>query len=111
MLWNQGESNVIRMAALPSADKRFPHTTPKSIRGRLPSYRSDQALRTGSRTFTIPFDRQQLAGYLNVDRASLSSELGKLQREGVLRTKRSRFELLGGKENEGIFNDFYLKNS
>ena len=61
--------------------------------------------------FTIPFDHQQLAGYLNVDRASLSSELGKLQREGVLRIKRSRFELLGGKENEGIFNDFYLKKS
>ena len=75
LLWNQGESNVIRMAALPSADKRFPHTTPKSIRGRLLSYLSDQALRTGSRTFTIPFDHQQLAGYLNVDRASLSSEL------------------------------------
>lgn len=111
MLWNQGESNANRTAALPSADKRFPHTTPKSICRRLLSYRSDQALRTGSRTFTIPFDRQQLSGYLNVDRASLSSELGKLQREGVLRTKRSRFELLGGKENEGISNDFYLKKS
>lgn len=61
--------------------------------------------------FTIPFDHQQLVDYLNVDRASLSSELGKLQRKGVLRTKRSRFELLGGKENEGIFNDFYLKKS
>ena len=111
MLWNQGESNANRTAALPSADERFPHTTPKSICRRLPSYRSDQAIRTGNRMFTIPFDHQQLADYLNVDRASLSSELGKLQREGVLRSKRSRFELLGGKENEGIFNDFYLKKS
>lgn len=78
--------------------RKILHTAPKTIRGRLLSYLSDQALRAGSRSFSIPFDRQQLADYLNVDRSSLSSEIGKLQREGVLRASRSRFELLGGGE-------------
>lgn len=71
------------------------HTSAKSIRGRLLSYLSDQAMRSGSRRFTIPFDRQQLADYLNVDRSALSNELSKMQREGLLRTRRNYFELLG----------------
>ena len=70
------------------------HTAPKTIRGRLLAYLSDQALRAGSRSFTIPYDRQQLADYLNVDRSALSAELGKLRREGVLRAERNRFTLL-----------------
>lgn len=71
------------------------HTSAKSIRGRLLSYLSDQAMRSGSRRFTIPFDRQQLADYLNVDRSALSNELSKMQREGLLWTRRNQFELLG----------------
>ena len=70
------------------------HTAPKTIRGRLLTYLSDQAIRTGSRSFSIPFDRQQLADYLNVDRSALSAELGKLRREGVLSAERNRFTIL-----------------
>ena len=70
------------------------HTSSKTIRGRLLSYLSYQAIRSGSRSFTIPFDRQQLADYLNVDRSALSGELGKMQREGLLTAERSRFTLL-----------------
>ena len=70
------------------------HTAPKTIRGRLLTYLSDQAVRSGSRSFTIPFDRQQLADYLNVDRSALSAELGKLRREGILLAERNRFTLL-----------------
>ena len=62
------------------------------------SYLSYQARRCGSRTFTIPFDRQQLADYLNVDRSALSNELGKMQKEGLLQTQRSRFVLLCDEE-------------
>lgn len=39
-------------------------------------------------TFTIPYDRQGLADYLNADRSALSSELSKLQKEGVLSYKK-----------------------
>ena len=45
-------------------------------------------------SFDIPFDRQQLADFLCVERAAMSVELSKLQKEGLLVTKRNHFELL-----------------
>ena len=54
----------------------------------------EQAQRAGSRSFTIPFDRQQLADYLNVERSALSNELSKMQRDGLLTCRRSSFCLL-----------------
>ena len=50
-------------------------TTPKTIRGRILTYLSAQALKqNNARSFEIPFDRQHLADYLNVDRNSLSKD-------------------------------------
>lgn len=66
-------------------------TSPKTIRGKVLAYLSLQSQRTGAQTFEIPFNRQQLADYLGVDRSALSSELGKMQREGVIATERNRF--------------------
>ena len=73
--------------------RRIFHTSSKTIRGRLLSYLSFQAARTGSCTFDIPFSRQQLADYLQVDRSALSNELSKMQREGLLQVRRSHFTL------------------
>ena len=73
--------------------RRALYTAHRSIRGRVLAYLSDQALLHKSATFRIPFDRQQLADYLGVDRSALSAELGKLQREGLLTTHREAFRL------------------
>ena len=67
--------------------QRIRCTTPKSARGRLLTYLSAQAVRAGSTHFSIPFDRQQLADYLNLDRSALSKELGKM-RDGKMRAAR-----------------------
>ena len=75
--------------------RRIFHTSSKSIRGRLLSYLSFQARQHGSRDFIIPFNRQQLADYLSVDRSALSNELSKMQREGLLRFDRNHFCLTG----------------
>jgi CRP-like cAMP-binding protein len=48
----------------------------------------------GSNTVTIPYDRQELADYLEVDRSGLSAEISKLRREGVLTAEKNRFTLL-----------------
>ena len=72
----------------------FP-TSSKSIRGRLLSYLSFQATQHGSRDFEIPFNRQQLADYLSVDRSAMSNELSKMQRDGLLRVERNHFSLTG----------------
>jgi len=74
--------------------RRIFHTSAKTIRGRLLSYLSFQATQLGRQEFDIPFNRQQLADYLSVDRSALSAELGKMQREGLLRFHRSHFLLL-----------------
>jgi len=39
---------------------------------------SYEASRQGSLSFDIPFNRQQLADYLNLDRSALSNELSKI---------------------------------
>lgn len=73
--------------------RRITHSAPRTIRGKLLSYLSTQALKHGGNEFTIPYTRQQLADYLCVDRSALCTELGKMQKEGLLETRRSHFVL------------------
>ena len=70
------------------------HTAPKTIRGRVMSYLNAVALQKHTNAFEIPFDRQQLAEYLNLDRSALSKELGKMQREGLITVKKNRFTIV-----------------
>lgn len=69
-------------------------TSQRTTREKLMTYLNYQARRTGSTCFEIPFDRQELADYLEVDRSGLSAEISKLRREGVLRCRKNHFELL-----------------
>ena len=66
----------------------------RTTREKLMTYLMAQAKARGSSTFSVPFDRQALADYLGVDRSGLSSEIGKLKKEGVLECTRSTFRLL-----------------
>lgn len=70
------------------------HTSPKTIRGRVMSYLNTLSLQKGTDEFDIPFDRQQLADYLNLERTALSKELGKMQRDGLIEFKKDHFCLL-----------------
>jgi CRP-like cAMP-binding protein len=70
------------------------HTAPKSCRGRLLSYLNAMALQTDSREFDIPFNRQQLADYLNLERTNMSKELSHMQAEGLIEYRKSHFRLL-----------------
>lgn len=69
-------------------------TSKRSTREKLMAYLMMQAKKAGSRNFEIPFDRQELADYLEVDRSGLSAEISRLRKEGVLTCKKNRFELL-----------------
>ena len=73
--------------------ERMQHTSPKSIRGRLVSYFSECARRAGSSSFQIPYNRQQLADYLNVDRSTMCSELSKMQKDGLIKYEKNHFLL------------------
>lgn len=73
--------------------KKMQHMSKKTIREKLLSYLSAESLKSNSSTFDIPFNRQQLADYLSIDRSALSNELSKLQDEGILTYKKNQFTL------------------
>ena len=52
----------------------------------------------GVDVFNIPFNRQQLADYLNVDRSAMSNELGKMQKDRLIEVDRKHFRILGETE-------------
>ena len=74
--------------------KKIACTTAKTIRGRLLTCLSQQAAQHQSPSFAIPFNRQDLADYLNVERSALSNELGKMQRDGLLQVDGKFFVLM-----------------
>lgn len=74
--------------------RRILHTSSKSIRGRLLSYFSECVKKAGSYSFEIPYDRQQLADYLSVDRSAMSNELSKMQRDGLIRYQKNYFQVI-----------------
>ena len=76
-----------------SLSQRIFCTTPKTVRGRLLTYFSAQAAKAGSTEFDVPFNRQQMADYLNLDRSALSKELGRMRDEGLLEFEKNHFIL------------------
>ena len=69
-------------------------TAPKTIRERLSIYFSQQAMINKNSDFTIPFNRQQLADFLNLDRSALSKELCKMRDDGLIEFNKNNFKLL-----------------
>lgn len=65
----------------------------RTTREKLMTYLLIQAKKHGS-SFTIPYDRQELADFLEVDRSGLSAEISKLRKENVIECKRNFFRLL-----------------
>ena len=57
------------------------------------SYFSECAKLSGRNSFLIPYNRQQLADYLNVDRSAMCNELSKMQKDGVIEYERNRILL------------------
>ncbi|MBR6697691.1 MAG: Crp/Fnr family transcriptional regulator [Lachnospiraceae bacterium] len=74
--------------------QRIGHLSRRSTREKLLSYLSDEARRNNSASFEIPFNRQQLADFLFVDRSAMSNELCKMRDEGLLMFEKNRFKLL-----------------
>lgn len=74
--------------------QKLGHLSKRSTREKLISYLSQEAKRQHSSTFSIPFNRQQLADFLSVDRSAMSKELCKLRDEGFLLFQKNKFTLL-----------------
>jgi CRP-like cAMP-binding protein len=74
--------------------KKIEHITQHSTREKLLSYLSSQAQQARSNKFEIPFNRQELAEYLSIDRSAMSAELGRMQDEGLIEFQKNHFEIL-----------------
>ena len=74
--------------------QKLGHMSKRSTRSKLISYLSEEAKKHNSSIFTIPFNRQQLADFLSVDRSAMSNELCKMRDEGLLSFNKNQFELL-----------------
>lgn len=66
----------------------------KTTKDKLINYLSDEAARQKSNTITIPFNRQQLADFLSVDRSAMSNELCKMRDEGLIEFEKNVFKLI-----------------
>ena len=65
----------------------------KLMNSQFENMHCNESRKAGSQEFVIPFDRQQLADYLNVDRSALSKELGKMRDEGLIEFRKNAFHL------------------
>lgn len=74
--------------------QKLRHISQRSTREKLISYLSEQAGYAHSGSFCIPFNRQQLADYLSVDRSAMSAELCRMRDEGLLTFNKNSFTLL-----------------
>lgn len=74
--------------------QKLGHMSRRTTREKLISYLSEEAKKYGSPSFSIPFNRQQLADFLSVDRSAMSNELCRMRNEGLLKFEKNHFELL-----------------
>lgn len=74
--------------------RKMGHITKRTTRQKIMSYLSFKSKQAQSRYFEIPFNRQQLADYLSVDRSALSKELCKMRDEGIIEFNKNQFKLI-----------------
>lgn len=91
--------NTLRIMAKKNVmlTQKMEFLTRRTTRDKLLSYFSAQAQQAGSAKFSIPFNRQELAEYLSIDRSAMSNELSKMQNDGLLIYRKNEFELLQNK--------------
>jgi len=75
-------------------NRKIDFLTIKSMRGKLCTYLFEQYRKSGKQRFTLPYNRNELADFLNVSRPSMSRELGRMRDEGILAFRGDSFELL-----------------
>ncbi len=74
--------------------QKLTHITKRSTREKLISYLSLQSKLNHSNSFSIPFNRQQLADFLAIDRSAMSKQLCEMRDEGLIEFHKNNFTLL-----------------
>jgi len=89
-------TNLVRMLASKNLllNQKLDYLTSRTTRERVAKYFIDTANRDGNMRIKIPYNRNQLAEYLGVDRSVLSRELSKLKNEGILDFDKNTFNIV-----------------
>lgn len=66
----------------------------KTLRSKILAYLEQEAKYNNSNKFTIPFNRTDLANYLDANRSALTRELAKMRTDGLINFDKNTFELL-----------------
>ena len=66
----------------------------RTTREKVMAYLLYEAKIQGSNAFTIPYDRQELADYLGVERSAMSTVIGQLRDDGIILVNRRHFQLI-----------------
>ena len=69
-------------------------TSSKSARERIMIYLTISSEQAGDSEFLIPFDRQEMADYLDLERTALSKELGRMKDEGLIDYRKNYFKII-----------------
>ena len=93
---NQMIHNLLQVVARKNlvCNQKIEIMSKRTTREKLMAYLLLEAKRAGRSSFAIPYDRQELADYLEVDRSGLSAEISKLRREHVLLCRKNEFTIL-----------------
>ncbi len=88
-------ANLVRIVADKALylNRKIDYLAIKSMRGKLATYLYERCSKTGSQEFTLPFNRNELADFLNVSRPSMSRELGRMRDEGILSFSGNQFQI------------------
>ena len=74
----------------------------KTLRSKILAYLEQEARNHGCRSFTIPFNRTDLANYLDADRSALTRELARMKDEGIIDYTKNTFTLLKSTHSEAL---------
>ena len=74
----------------------------KTLRSKILAYLEQEARNKQSHQFTIPFNRTDLANYLDADRSALTRELARMKDEGIIDYTKNTFTLLKSTHSEAL---------
>ncbi|MBO5910307.1 MAG: Crp/Fnr family transcriptional regulator [Clostridia bacterium] len=89
------QNNLVKIISQKNIElmQKFSHMTKSSTKEKVLSYLQYVSKQQNSKYFDIPFNRQELADYLSVDRSALSFELSKLKAQGIIDFTKNHFML------------------
>jgi CRP-like cAMP-binding protein len=88
--------NLLKIFANKTAamNKKIEILSKRSIEDKLLTYLKSISLKTKNNEFSIPYNRQELADFLGVNRSALSKELIRLEKDGIIKYHKNNFKLI-----------------